>query len=108
MAIYPGQRSRRGAMAAALALVVSACGGGGGGGSTSTTTSTTIGKGEGSLNVIEWPYYTDKSFAQPFELGGKRQKHQCGASRSRTRKGGDRGGGTPIDWAIENGVSARR
>ena len=28
---------------------------------------TTIGKGEGSLNVIEWADYTDKSFAQPFE-----------------------------------------
>jgi len=46
--------------------VASGCGGGGGGGATSTT-ATTIGKGEGSLNVIEWPYYTDKSFAQPFE-----------------------------------------
>ena len=55
------------AVAAALALVVSACGGGGGGGASSSTTATTIGKGEGSLNVIEWPYYTDKSFAQPFE-----------------------------------------
>src|ERR1700751_1816213 len=28
---------------------------------------TTIGKGEGRLNVIEWPYYTYKSFAKPFE-----------------------------------------
>jgi len=28
---------------------------------------TKIGKGEGSLNVIEWPYYTYKSFAKPFE-----------------------------------------
>ncbi|HEY2217994.1 MAG TPA: extracellular solute-binding protein [Gaiellaceae bacterium] len=28
---------------------------------------TKIGKGEGRLNVIEWPYYTYKSFAKPFE-----------------------------------------
>jgi putative spermidine/putrescine transport system substrate-binding protein len=28
---------------------------------------TKIGKGEGQLNVIEWPYYTYKSFAKPFE-----------------------------------------
>ena len=57
------------AVTAALALVASGCGGGGGGGGTSGGggTTTTIGKGEGSLNVIEWPYYTDKSFAQPFE-----------------------------------------
>ncbi len=57
------------AVTAALALVASGCGGGGGGGSTSGGggTTTTIGKGEGSLDVIEWPYYTDKSFAQPFE-----------------------------------------
>jgi putative spermidine/putrescine transport system substrate-binding protein len=28
---------------------------------------TSIGKGEGRLNVIEWPYYTYKTFAKPFE-----------------------------------------
>jgi putative spermidine/putrescine transport system substrate-binding protein len=28
---------------------------------------TKIGKGEGRLNVIEWPAYTDPSFAKPFE-----------------------------------------
>ena len=58
------------ALTAALALMASGCGGGGGGstsGGGGTTTATTIGKGEGSLNVIEWPYYTYKSFAQPFE-----------------------------------------
>ena len=52
---------------AALAFVASGCGGGGGGGGTSAAGTTTIGKGEGSLNVIEWPLYTDKSFAQKFE-----------------------------------------
>ena len=26
-----------------------------------------IGKGEGALNLIEWPYYSDKSFAKKFE-----------------------------------------
>ncbi|HZT53342.1 MAG TPA: hypothetical protein VE995_03080, partial [Gaiellaceae bacterium] len=28
---------------------------------------TRIGKGEGRLNVIEWPAYTDPSFAKKFE-----------------------------------------
>jgi putative spermidine/putrescine transport system substrate-binding protein len=28
---------------------------------------TKIGKGEGRLNLVEWPYYSDKSFAKPFE-----------------------------------------
>ena len=58
------------AVTAALALVASGCGGGGGGGGSTSGgggTTTTIGKGEGSLNVIEWPYYTYKSFATPFE-----------------------------------------
>jgi putative spermidine/putrescine transport system substrate-binding protein len=57
------------ALTATLALVASGCGGGGGGSSTNGAggTTTTIGKGQGSLNVIEWPYYTYKSFAQPFE-----------------------------------------
>jgi spermidine/putrescine-binding protein len=50
------------AVAAALALVAPAVRRRRRGGGTSTT-ATTIGKGEGSLNVIEWPYYTDKSFA---------------------------------------------
>jgi spermidine/putrescine-binding protein len=54
------------AATAALALVAAGCGGGGGGGGSIAGT-TTIGKGEGALNVIEWPYYTYKSFAQPFE-----------------------------------------
>ena len=53
------------AVTAALAFMASGCGGGGGGGGGgSTAAATTIGKGEGSLNVIEWPYYTDKSFEQ--------------------------------------------
>ncbi len=53
---------------AVLAFVASGCGGGGSTGRTTTTTSTmAIGKGEGSLSVIEWPYYTDKSFAKAFE-----------------------------------------
>jgi putative spermidine/putrescine transport system substrate-binding protein len=62
------------AVTAALALVAAGCGGGGssGGGNTNaggttTPTTTKVGKGEGALNVIEWPYYTYKSFAKPFE-----------------------------------------
>ncbi len=54
------------AATAALALVAAGCGGSGGGGGSSSTAAT-VGKGEGALNVIEWPYYTYKSFAKPFE-----------------------------------------
>ena len=36
-------------------------------GNTTSGVVTKIGKGEGRLNLIEWPYYSDKSFAKPFE-----------------------------------------
>ncbi|TML86541.1 MAG: hypothetical protein E6G09_04000, partial [Actinobacteria bacterium] len=45
----------------AAALCVPALGAGGGSG-----LPTKIGKGEGALNVIEWPAYADKSFANAF------------------------------------------
>ena len=48
-------------------MAIAARGGGGGGSTTGGGATTTIGKGEGSLNVIEWPYYTDQRFAKPFE-----------------------------------------
>ena len=36
-------------------------------GNTTSGVVTKIGKGEGRLNLVEWPYYSDKSFAKPFE-----------------------------------------
>ena len=35
--------------------------------SSTSAVPTTIGKGEGSLNLIEWAAYSDPSFAKPFE-----------------------------------------
>src|SRR5207302_5676526 len=59
---------------------------------------TKIGKGEGALNVIEWPAYTDKSFAVPFEkaTGCKIHRRDAGSSNQMValmRAGGGGGGG---------------
>jgi putative spermidine/putrescine transport system substrate-binding protein len=98
---------------AALALAVSACGGGGGGGGgTSTTTSATIGKGEGSLNVIEWPYYSDKSFAQPFEQKTGCTIHRKDAGTSNQMfalmHGNGGGGGGQYDLVSASGDASLR
>ena len=57
-----------------------------------------IGKGEGTLNVIEWPAYTDPSFAKPFEAatGCKIHRKDAGSSNQMValmRSGGGGGGG---------------
>jgi len=57
-----------------------------------------IGKGEGTLNVIEWPAYTDPSFAKKFEqqTGCKIHRKDAGSSNemvSLMRTGGGGGGG---------------
>jgi putative spermidine/putrescine transport system substrate-binding protein len=59
---------------------------------------TSIGKGEGSLNVIEWAAYTDPSFAKPFEqqTGCKIHRKDAGSSNEMValmRSGGGGGGG---------------
>ena len=59
---------------------------------------TKIGKGEGRLNVIEWPYYTYKSFAKPFEqqTGCTIHRKDAGSSNQMValmRAGGGGGGG---------------
>jgi putative spermidine/putrescine transport system substrate-binding protein len=92
------------ALLAATAFLAAGCGGGGGGGGNKTTTGEqsnlpqSIGKGEGTLNVIEWPYYTDKSFAKPFEqqTGCKIHRKDAGSSNQMValmRTGGGGGGG---------------
>jgi putative spermidine/putrescine transport system substrate-binding protein len=98
---------------AALALAVSGCGGGGGGGgSTSETTSTTIGKGEGSLNVVEWPLYTDKSFAKPFEQRTGCTIHRKDAGTSNQMfalmHGNGGGGGGQYDLVSASGDASLR
>jgi putative spermidine/putrescine transport system substrate-binding protein len=59
---------------------------------------TSIGKGEGTLNVIEWAAYTDPSFAKPFEqqTGCKIHRKDAGSSNEMValmRSGGGGGGG---------------
>jgi putative spermidine/putrescine transport system substrate-binding protein len=91
------------ALVGATAFLAAGCGGGGGGGGKTTTGGgsnlpQSIGKGEGALNVIEWPYYTDKSFAKPFEqqTGCKIKRKDAGSSNQMValmRTGGGGGGG---------------
>jgi len=89
----------------ALALVAAGCGGGsskssGGEGTTSAASNlpTSIGKGEGKLNLIEWPYYSDPAFAKKFtqQTGCVIQRKDAGSSNEMValmRAGGGGGGG---------------
>ena len=63
-----------------------------------TSMLTKIGKGEGSLNLIEWPYYSDKSFATAFvkQTGCVIHRKDAGTSNEMValmRQGGGGGGG---------------
>src|ERR1051326_327137 len=65
---------------------------------TSSSMPTKIGKGEGSLNLIEWPYYSAPSFANKFvkETGCKIHRKEAGTSNDMValmRSGGGGGGG---------------
>src|SRR5436305_11173675 len=104
-------RARRGHVAwaafalltAALAVAAAGCGGSSKsssstGGKSSSNLPSSIGKGEGALNLIEWPYYSDKSFATPFEkaTGCKIHRRDAGSSNQMValmRAGGGGGGG---------------
>ncbi len=90
----------------ALALVAAGCGGGsskssGGEGTTTSAASnlpSSIGKGEGKLNLIEWPYYSDPAFAKKFtqQTGCVIQRKDAGSSNEMValmRAGGGGGGG---------------
>jgi putative spermidine/putrescine transport system substrate-binding protein len=87
------------ALVAALAFLAAGCGGG----NSHTQTSVeglpqSIGKGEGALNLIEWPYYSDPSFAKTFEqqTGCKIKRKDAGSSNQMValmRTGGGGGGG---------------
>jgi putative spermidine/putrescine transport system substrate-binding protein len=94
------------ALVGATAFLAAGCGGGGGESKTTTGTTTdiqsnlpqSIGKGEGALNLIEWPYYSDPSFAKTFEeqTGCKIKRKDAGSSNQMValmRTGGGGGGG---------------
>ena len=91
-----------GLLTGALAITAAGCGGGGSSSksseSTTTVGPTSIGKGEGALNLIEWPYYSDPKFATKFEqqTGCKIHRKDAGSSNqmvSLMRAGGGGGGG---------------
>jgi putative spermidine/putrescine transport system substrate-binding protein len=90
-----------GLLTGALALTAAGCGGGGKSSSKTTTASNgpaSIGKGEGRLNLIEWPYYSDPSFSNKFvqQTGCKIHKKDAGSSNEMValmRAGGGGGGG---------------
>jgi putative spermidine/putrescine transport system substrate-binding protein len=104
------------ALAGAMAFLAAGCGGGGGSAKPNKPSGPTlpqsIGQGEGALNLIEWPYYSDKSFAKPFEqqTGCKIHRNDAGSSTQmvalmRTRGGG---GGGQYDLVSASGDASLR
>jgi putative spermidine/putrescine transport system substrate-binding protein len=86
----------------ALAVVAAGCGSSGGEKASTTSTGpslpSSIGKGEGKLNLIEWPYYSDPSFAKKFtqQTGCVIHRKDAGSSNQMValmRAGGGGGGG---------------
>src|SRR5947209_7566736 len=86
-------------LAAGLSFLAAGCGGGSKKAkSTTSNLPTSIGKGEGALNLIEWPAYSDPSFAKPFEkqTGCTIHRKDAGSSNEMVtlmRTGGGGGGG---------------
>jgi putative spermidine/putrescine transport system substrate-binding protein len=88
-----------------LAFAAAGCGGSGkssgttgASGSGGSNLPTSIGKGEGKLNLIEWPFYSDPSFAKKFtkQTGCVIHRKDAGSSNemvSLMRAGGGGGGG---------------
>jgi len=103
------------ALVGATAFLAAGCGGGGGNAETRTTVSglpQSIGKGEGALNLIEWPYYSDPAFAKPFEqqTGCKIKRKDAGSSNQMValmRTGGG-GGGGEYDMVSASGDASLR
>jgi putative spermidine/putrescine transport system substrate-binding protein len=83
---------------AALAVALCVPASGVGKGNAAGSLPTKIGKGEGSLNLIEWPAYSDPSFASKFvkQTGCKIHRKDAGSSNEMValmRTGGGGGGG---------------
>jgi putative spermidine/putrescine transport system substrate-binding protein len=83
-----------------------------GSGSKAFSLPTKIGKGEGKLVVIEWPAYTDPSFAKPFEqaTGCKIQRKDAGSSNQMVAlmRAGGGGGGGQYDLVSASGDASLR
>ena len=73
---------------------------------------TSVGKGEGALNVVEWGYYTDPSFAKKFEqqTGCKIKRKDAGSSNEMFNiiHGGGGGGGGQWDLVSASGDASLR
>jgi putative spermidine/putrescine transport system substrate-binding protein len=73
---------------------------------------TSVGKGEGALNVVEWGYYTDPSFAKKFEqqTGCKIKRKDAGSSNEMFNliHGGGGGGGGQYDLVSASGDASLR
>jgi putative spermidine/putrescine transport system substrate-binding protein len=85
-------------LAAGLSFVAAGCGGGGKKAAKKSNLPTSIGKGEGALNLIEWPAYSDPSFASKFvkQTGCTIHRKDAGTSNDMValmRTGGGGGGG---------------
>ena len=74
--------------------------------------STSIGKGEGALSLVEWPAYSDKSFATKFEkqTGCKITRKDAGSSNEmfNLMHGGGGGGGGQYDLVSASGDASLR
>ena len=83
-----------------------------GSGSKAYSPPTKIGKGEGALNVIEWPAYTDPSFAKTFEqqTGCKIHRKDAGSSNQMVAlmRAGGGGGGGQYDLVSASGDASLR
>ncbi|MDP9233147.1 MAG: ABC transporter substrate-binding protein [Actinomycetota bacterium] len=95
---------RTSALAGAMALLASACGGGTTANNTNAAPGgqpptanmkpqTSVGKGEGQLNLIGWPGYTQPQWVKPFEQGTGCQVHAKSANSSDEMVTLMRGGG---------------
>jgi putative spermidine/putrescine transport system substrate-binding protein len=99
----------------ATAFLAAGCGGSSSNAQTRTTVPgvpQSIGKGEGALNLIEWPYYSDKSFADKFEqqTGCMIKRKDAGSSNQMValmRSGGG-GGGGQYDMVSASGDASLR
>jgi putative spermidine/putrescine transport system substrate-binding protein len=73
---------------------------------------TSIGKGEGALSLVEWPAYSDKSFATKFEktTGCKITRKDAGSSNEmfNLMHGGGGGGGGQYDLVSASGDASLR
>jgi putative spermidine/putrescine transport system substrate-binding protein len=83
-----------------------------GSGTSAYSPPTKIGKGEGALNVIEWPAYTDPSFAKAFEkqTGCKIHRKDAGSSNQMVAlmRAGGGGGGGQYDLVSASGDASLR